>query len=68
MTRLVVFNGVQFDADNLPANVDADDCTPLDEWFADNAVKADKPGDPKPAPKAQAEPKPKTVAKRRGKS
>lgn len=34
--RLVVFRGSQFDADNLPLSVDAAECVPLADWFAQN--------------------------------
>ncbi|MBP7930887.1 MAG: hypothetical protein KBF43_12655 [Dermatophilaceae bacterium] len=36
--RLVIANGIQYDADNLPAHVNAEDCVPAEQWFADNAV------------------------------
>lgn len=34
--RLVIQNGIQYDADNLPAHVDASECIPIEEWFARN--------------------------------
>lgn len=34
--RLVVFKGVQYDADRLPPHVDARQAVPLDQWFAEN--------------------------------
>lgn len=34
--RLVVFKGVQYDADRLPAHVDASKAVPIDRWFAEN--------------------------------
>jgi hypothetical protein len=49
--KLVIHNGVQYDADNLPKGVNPADCVPADEWFEQNRVTA---GDrPAPAP-AQA--------------
>jgi len=36
--RLVIANGIQYDADNLPAHVNAEDCVPAEQWFAENAV------------------------------
>lgn len=50
--RLVICDGIQYDADRLPRHVDASKCVPADEWFAKNRTsKADSP-----AGKAIAEP------------
>ena len=50
--RLVIYKGVQYDADNLPAHVDAREAVPADEWFAQNRrpqpAKADAEPDEKP--------------------
>lgn len=34
--RLVVFRGIQYDADKLPPHVDARQAVPLERWFAEN--------------------------------
>lgn len=56
--RLVICDGVQYDADNLPPHVDASQCVPVDQWFAENrktgkaaTVKAE-PVDPPKAERA----------------
>mgnify|MGYP003382517785 CR=1 FL=1 len=36
--RLVIANGAQYDADNLPPHIDAADCVPAEQWFAENAT------------------------------
>lgn len=36
MPRLVICNGIQYDADRLPVGVDASTCMSADEWFAAN--------------------------------
>lgn len=36
--RLVIIEGVQYDADRLPAHVDAKSAVPAEEWFAQNRV------------------------------
>lgn len=36
--RLVICDGIQYDADNLPAYVDASKCVPADQWFRENRV------------------------------
>jgi hypothetical protein len=58
--RLVICGGVQYDADKLPASVDASKCVPADQWFAENR----KP--PKaPAAAAESEPTKPAPKKRR---
>ena len=49
--RLVICDGVQYDADNLPAGVDAAKCVPADEWFRVNSSRYVPPEPSAPKPK-----------------
>jgi len=40
---LVIFNGVQYDDQALPAHIPADQCVPIDEWFRMNRKAAGPP-------------------------
>ena len=45
MSRLVIYRGFQYDADNLPAHVDASECVDADEWFRSNAKRTAPPAE-----------------------
>lgn len=54
--RLVICDGIQYDAEKLPRGVDASRCMPADEWFAKNRKTKPVPVD---------EPEPKTMRTKR---
>lgn len=63
--RLVICGGIQYDADNLPAHVDASKCVPADKWFADNrSTRKAAPAAAEPVEKVDEAPR----SKRRGRS
>ena len=65
MARLVVFRGVQYDADRLPPHVDASACVPIDQWFAENRVVPPTTRRVDPAPPAATPAKPRRVSRPR---